>query len=168
MIKFSRFGTPKPPAGRAVAGLRRSNWRQLRGRALLAGVLRHAQALLCGCLLGILCPVPLAADTTETAAPAPKPPPADPTQDQLAEVIVETTEPKFVAPTRRDRIGRIWAPVLIDGKGPYRLVLDTGANHSAVTARTPPLPGTSPSEDGRTDVTRFTRPPLVPTTHRCR
>src|SRR6185312_14329872 len=28
----------------------------------------------------------------------------------------------------------IWAPVLIDGKGPFRPVLDTGANHSAVTA----------------------------------
>jgi predicted aspartyl protease len=39
-----------------------------------------------------------------------------------------------VAPTLRDRIGRIWAPVLIDGKGPFRLVLDTGASHSAVTA----------------------------------
>ena len=39
-----------------------------------------------------------------------------------------------MAPTRRDRIGRIWAPVLINGKGPFRLVLDTGASHSALTA----------------------------------
>ena len=109
--------------------------------------------------------MPLAADTTETAAPVPKPPPADPTQDQLAEVIVETTEPRFVAPTRRDRIGRIWAPVLIDGKGPYRLVLDTGANHSAVTARTAQLLGTSPSEDGSTVVTGFTGSAVVPTIH---
>ncbi|HSE13376.1 MAG TPA: retropepsin-like aspartic protease [Rudaea sp.] len=43
-------------------------------------------------------------------------------------------EPRFVAPTRRDRIGRIWAPVVINGKGPFRLVLDTGATQSAVTA----------------------------------
>src|ERR1700694_4137114 len=99
------------PLGRAVAGMRRSNWRQLGGRALLAAVLRHAQVLLCGCLLGILVSVPLAGDTTETtenAAPAPKPPPTHPTQDQLAEVIVQTPEPRFVAPTRRDRSGRIW------------------------------------------------------------
>ncbi len=34
----------------------------------------------------------------------------------------------------RDRIGRIWAPVLINGRGPYRLVLDTGASHSAIIA----------------------------------
>ncbi len=47
---------------------------------------------------------------------------------------IEAPEPKYVAPTLRDRIGRIWAPVLIDGKGPFRLVLDTGASHSAVTA----------------------------------
>ena len=38
-----------------------------------------------------------------------------------------------MAPTTRDRIGRIWAPVSINGKGPYRFVLDTGASRSAVT-----------------------------------
>jgi predicted aspartyl protease len=54
--------------------------------------------------------------------------------DQLAEVMVEAREPRYVAPTRRDRIGRIWAPVLINGRGPFRLVLDTGASSSAVTA----------------------------------
>jgi predicted aspartyl protease len=55
--------------------------------------------------------------------------------DPLSEIIVETPEPRFVAPTRRDKIGRIWAPVLINGRGPFRLVLDTGANRSAITAR---------------------------------
>jgi hypothetical protein len=54
--------------------------------------------------------------------------------DQLAEVMVEAREPRYVAPTRRDQIGRIWAPVLINGHGPFRLVLDTGASSSAVTA----------------------------------
>ncbi len=43
-------------------------------------------------------------------------------------------ERRFVAPTDRDRIGRIWAPVLINNKGPFRLALDTGATNSAVTA----------------------------------
>ncbi len=47
-------------------------------------------------------------------------------------VVVEAPEPLYVAPTLRDRIGRIWAPVLINGKGPYRLVLDTGATTSAI------------------------------------
>lgn len=53
----------------------------------------------------------------------------------LDELAVTAAEPRFVAPTRRDRIGRIWAPVLVNGKGPFRLVLDTGASHSALTAR---------------------------------
>jgi len=51
------------------------------------------------------------------------------------EVYVTAPEPRYVAPTTRDRIGRIWAPVLINGEGPYRLVLDTGASHSAVTQK---------------------------------
>ena len=49
-------------------------------------------------------------------------------------MIIEAPEPVYVAPTLRDRIGRIWAPVTINGKGPFRLVLDTGASHSAITA----------------------------------
>ena len=57
--------------------------------------------------------------TTETAIPLP-------------EVTVTAPEPRYVAPTRRDRIGRIWAPVYLNGQGPFRLVLDTGANRSAV------------------------------------
>ena len=48
--------------------------------------------------------------------------------------MVEAREPRYVAPTRRDQIGRIWAPVLINGRGPFSLVLDTGASSSAVTA----------------------------------
>jgi predicted aspartyl protease len=51
----------------------------------------------------------------------------------IEEVVVTAPEPRFVAPTTRDRIGRIWAPVLINGRGPYRLVLDTGASRSAIT-----------------------------------
>jgi predicted aspartyl protease len=49
------------------------------------------------------------------------------------EVVVQAPEPRYVAPTLRDRIGRIWAPVLINGRGPFRLVLDTGASDCAIT-----------------------------------
>ena len=51
----------------------------------------------------------------------------------VEEVLVTAPEPRYVAPTTRDRIGRIWAPVMINGQGPYRLVLDTGASRPAVT-----------------------------------
>jgi len=59
--------------------------------------------------------------------------PAD-SPGQLSEVVINAAEPRFVAPTRRDKIGRVWAPVMINGQGPFRLVLDTGASDSAITA----------------------------------
>ncbi len=58
-----------------------------------------------------------------------------PDSQRIEEIVVSAPEPRYVAPTTRDRIGRIWAPVLINGKGPYRLVLDTGATRSAVIQR---------------------------------
>ncbi len=134
----------------------------------------RSPVLLVACLLGISAPPAGAADTPQDpklevvappATPAPEPPMIKPTPEELTEVIVQTTEPRFVAPTRRDRIGRIWAPVLIDGKGPYRLVLDTGANHSAITARTALMMGLLPSGDGSTVVTGFTGSAVVPTIH---
>jgi predicted aspartyl protease len=63
------------------------------------------------------------------------PEPSEQSTSPLPEVAIVAPEPRYVAPTRRDRIGRIWAPVMIDGKGPYRLVLDTGASTSAVNAQ---------------------------------
>jgi predicted aspartyl protease len=61
-------------------------------------------------------------------------PPPDQQSDQLTEVVVHASEPRFVAPTRRDGIGRIWAPVFINDKGPFRMVLDSGANHSGINS----------------------------------
>jgi predicted aspartyl protease len=72
----------------------------------------------------------------EPIEPSHAPPPTLPsvTPDELPQVQVTAPEPRYVAPTRRDRIGRIWAPVYINGQGPFRLVLDTGATHSGVIA----------------------------------
>ena len=121
---------------------------------------RHAQVWVSSGLLGLLS-VPVSAEVVQTpdASARPLPSPAE----QLEEVIVQTTEPRFVAPTQRDRIGRIWAPVLIDGKGPYRLVLDTGATRSAVTTRAALSLG-NPSASS-TVVTGFTGTAVVPTIH---
>jgi|SRR5579863_853471 len=144
--------------------MRRSNWEVRPWRALLSAVLRYPHALLTACLLGALLSSPRATGAT-AGEPNPPPPQTLPTPaQQLEEVIVQTTEPKFVAPTRRDRIGRIWAPVLIDGKGPYRLVLDTGATTSAITTRAALSLGNSESE-ANTRVTGFTGTALVPAIH---
>jgi len=61
------------------------------------------------------------------------PPPAE-VATPGEEIIVAAPEPRYVAPTLRDRIGRVWAPVYVNGRGPLRLVLDTGASSSALTA----------------------------------
>ncbi len=75
----------------------------------------------------------ISAATLSAGAQAPAPTQAAPESQPLEEVIVTAPEPRFVAPTLRDRIGRVWAPVYVNGEGPLRLVLDTGATRSAVT-----------------------------------
>jgi predicted aspartyl protease len=40
----------------------------------------------------------------------------------------------FASPTSLDRVGRIVVPVMIDGKGPFRFLVDTGADGSLVSA----------------------------------
>ena len=115
--------------------------------------------LLCGTLLG-----------PPAARPAtPEPPPAIATNPAAAEnaeseVLVEAPEPKYVAPTLRDRIGRIWAPVLINGKGPFRLVLDTGASHSAIISHVADRLGVA-AQSGNILVRGVTGSAVVPAVH---
>lgn len=104
-------------------------------------------ALCCSLVLfGALAAASAGAVTVPDTAPATQPsqpsqstvPPAPPAasaaeQTPLTPVIVQAPEPRYVAPTRRDRIGRIWAPVYINGRGPFRLVLDSGASTSGIT-----------------------------------
>jgi predicted aspartyl protease len=71
---------------------------------------------------------------TIPAVPLANAAPATAAEDEIQEVKVTAREARYVAPTLRDRLGRIWAPVYLNGKGPFRLVLDTGASHSAVVA----------------------------------
>jgi predicted aspartyl protease len=89
----------------------------------------------------------------EEVIPTTAPPPPAPqavSSAGIEEIQVEAPEPRYVAPTLRDSIGRIWAPVLINGQGPFRLVLDTGASKSALLPR----------------VARALNVPMAPTTMR--
>ena len=78
---------------------------------------------------------------------------------------MEAAEPRYVAPTLRDRIGRIWAPVYINGKGPYRLVLDSGASRSAVTAAVAADLGIAPDPAHSVLLRGVTGTAAVPTIH---
>jgi predicted aspartyl protease len=91
----------------------------------------------------LLCPRLLLAGVPEPATAADADPDA-----LLEEAAISANEPRYVAPTTRDRIGRVWVPVHLDGKGPFRMVLDTGAMHSAVTQKTAERMGL-PLGDGR-------------------
>ena len=88
--------------------------------------------------------------------------PPVPSDDALSEVVIQAPEPRYAAPTLRDRIGRVWAPVLINGRGPYRLVLDTGASHSAIIAQVADSLGIPVAEFASVRVTGVTGSAVVP------
>jgi hypothetical protein len=94
-------------------------------------------------------------------AAAASPPTLD--AEPLTEIIIEAPEPRYVAPTRRDRIGRIWAPVYINGKGPFRMVLDTGASRSGVTAGVAAALGMTPDQSAPVKLQGATGSSVVPT-----
>ena len=72
-------------------------------------------------------------------------------------------EPLFAAPTQTDRIGRILAPVMVNGQGPFRFVLDTGANYSTVSPLLLRALGLEGSPDQPKLVHGVTGSALVPT-----
>jgi len=39
----------------------------------------------------------------------------------------------FALPTTHDHIGRVVVPVMVNGRGPFRFIVDTGANHSTIS-----------------------------------
>ena len=69
----------------------------------------------------------------------------------------------FAAPTRPDRIGRVLAPVIINGQGPFRLMVDTGANQSVLTAKAIHTLGLTVSQDTQVRINGVTGAVLVPT-----
>lgn len=91
---------------------------------------------------------------------APLPPvvtqPAAPAEPQ------EPLGPEFATPTTLDRSGRIVAPVEINGRGPFRFILDTGANRSALSMATAQAVGLVPDEDARMSVHGITGSALLP------
>jgi len=53
----------------------------------------------------------------------------------------------FALPTTRDHIGRVLVPVTINGHGPFRFIVDTGANHSTIAPRTVQTLGLTPTQE---------------------
>jgi predicted aspartyl protease len=53
---------------------------------------------------------------------------------ELAAYQTASPEDFAAGATRRDRLGRVVAPVTVNGQGPFRFIVDTGANRSVVSA----------------------------------
>jgi predicted aspartyl protease len=64
--------------------------------------------------------------------------------------------------TRTDRLGRVVAPVRVNGQGPFRFIVDTGANRSVVSAELASSLGLTPNGSGNVhSVHGVTIAPLV-------
>lgn len=84
-------------------------------------------------LVGLLQAAP-AVTAAATAADALAPTMSEP-KAPVASAEQARYESLFASPTTLDHIGRVVIPVLVDGKGPFRFVIDTGASHSTVSPR---------------------------------
>jgi hypothetical protein len=123
-----------------------------------------AGAIIAGAWLSWASSAP-AADGIENPAPAvPATVPLEETQT-LSEIVVHSTEPRYVAPTHRDQIGRIWAPVYLNGQGPFRLVLDSGASRSGITEQVATSLGLALDRNQHVLLRGVTGAQAVPTVH---
>jgi predicted aspartyl protease len=68
----------------------------------------------------------------------------------------------FASPTKTDRVGRIVAPVMINGRGPFRMVIDTGASHSTVSPALAEALGLKPDQDQGIIVNGITGTAMLP------
>ncbi|HLZ99817.1 MAG TPA: pepsin/retropepsin-like aspartic protease family protein [Steroidobacteraceae bacterium] len=99
----------------------------------------------CGaCLLGALL----------AASPAGAAPVAAPVDTVLPEAVEPGSAAPlgsdallFASPTTRDHVGRVVVPVMVNGQGPFRFIVDTGANHSTISPRLARELGLKPSEE---------------------
>ncbi|MBW4050359.1 MAG: hypothetical protein HIU85_02695 [Proteobacteria bacterium] len=103
----------------------------IRMRAALR-ILRLPCALLAGAALAsavLASPVPPRSPAAR-AGPAVVPPQAvDPAKPLPPQDLL------LACPTTRDYVGRVVAEVMVDGKGPFRFIIDTGANQSTIAPR---------------------------------
>jgi hypothetical protein len=87
--------------------------------------------------------LPAASAPAPTAAEAglPSPPGTPPSAAQS----LAPGDLLFACPTTLDHLGRVVAAVMVDGRGPFRFVVDTGANHSTISPQLVALLGLKPS-----------------------
>lgn len=71
-------------------------------------------------------------------------------------------EPIYTATLPSDRVGRMLATVEINGSGPYRFIIDLGANRSALSVRLAQALGLMPGDGSAVEVHGVTGSAMVP------
>ncbi|MES1199806.1 MAG: aspartyl protease family protein [Pseudomonadota bacterium] len=87
--------------------------------------------ILAGALIA-LCMAANARAHAECLAAPPAPPSANANAD--ADALAQHQPEWALGDTRMDRMGRVVAPVTVNGHGPYRFIVDTGANRSVISS----------------------------------
>jgi predicted aspartyl protease len=80
-------------------------------------------------------------------------------------VVNEITQPLYAIPALHDRVGRLVAPVFINGRGPFRFMLDTGASSSALTTTLVEKLGLMPNQSASAMVHGVSGSVIVPTVY---
>jgi predicted aspartyl protease len=80
------------------------------------------------------------------AAPAGPPPVSALSSDHPLSRAESEEASRFALPTTHDHIGRVVVAAMVNGKGPFRFIVDTGATHSTVTPTLVHALGLQPSE----------------------
>lgn len=81
---------------------------------------------------------------------------------QATDRVYTGDEPLYAAPTRPDRVGRMLAAVEVNGTGPYRFIIDLGANRSALSSRLAAQLGLTSTGGATMVVHGVTGPAVVP------
>lgn len=108
-------------------------------------------------------PPPATLPTPPDAAPMPSGPGAPAVPATGLPPPAAEPEPLYAARTRQDRIGRVLAAVTINGQGPFRLVVDTGATRSALAPRVLEQLGLRPDTANPVRLRGVTGTRIVPT-----
>lgn len=87
---------------------------------------------------------PTASTTAASVTPVTVKPGANPAQPPSPPRL-SPQDLLFACPTTLDHIGRVVASVMVDGKGPFRFIIDTGANHSTISPQLAAVLGLHPS-----------------------
>ena len=118
----------------------------------MAGTLSRSRCL--GAVLVAAVTLPNAAAAASTTLPWPElmRPQLTPTDGAQS----PSDKALFASRTRLDQIGRILVPVMLNGRGPFRFVVDTGASHSTISPRTAAALGLTPASDALVAVNGIT------------